>query len=75
MCLGFAKCRYKEIVMIQFIVSYSKSNGEKVVLWRTGDYQYQIETRRGIDIIQTENINAEYYDAATVFQKRIGVEV
>lgn len=53
--------------MIQYISS-ENVKGSKIILWRMGNYQYQIEiTQNGIT--ETRNIEAEYTDAMNQFTK------
>ena len=53
--------------MIQFITA-DRCNTVRAVLWRTGNYQYQIEVRRG-DIGQTHDISGEYYDVLEQYRR------
>jgi hypothetical protein len=51
---------------IQYIADgYNKSN-ERVVLWRVGNYQYQLEIAG-----KNTNFTAEYYDALTRFKSEV----
>ena len=54
---------------IQYIADGYNAKRERVVLWRTGNYKYQLE-------IAGKNINftAEYYDAVERFEAEV-VEV
>lgn len=53
--------------MIQYISS-KNVKGSKIVLWRMGNYNYQIEiVQNGVSEIR--NFEAEYYDALDQFTK------
>lgn len=54
---------------IEFISS-AVLNGRKVVLWRRGNYRYEIETRTG-DHVSSREIEAEYSDALEIFNNYI----
>jgi hypothetical protein len=54
---------------IQYIADGYNKNRERVVLWRTGNYQYQLEVAG-----KNTNFSAEYYDALERFKSQV-VEV
>lgn len=54
---------------IQYIADGYNKARERVVLWRLGNYQYQLETA-GREV----NFHAEYYDALSRFKGEV-VEV
>ena len=55
---------------IEFITSASSPVTGKVVLWRRGNYQYQIEvTKNGIS--NSRNFEAEYDDALEMFKQSV----
>lgn len=51
---------------IQYIADGFNAQGERVVLWRVGNYQYQLEIA-GKD----HNFEAEYYDAMAKFKDHV----
>jgi hypothetical protein len=53
---------------IQYIADGYNKNLERVVLWRTGEYQYELEVAG-----KTELIHVEYNDAMVAFNKELGV--
>jgi hypothetical protein len=52
--------------MMQFIQSGRNTQGQRVILWRTGEYQYALEVA-GRD----QPISAEFYDALRVFHDAV----
>ncbi len=48
---------------IQYIADGYNKNRDRVVLWRLGDYQYQLEIAG-----KNTNFTAEYYDALESFK-------
>ena len=55
---------------IEYIADgYNKSN-ERVVLWRVGNYQYQLEIAG-----KNTNFTAEYYDALERFKSKVAMIV
>ena len=53
---------------IQYIASDNNQKGRKQVLWRKGDYRYQIEiTKNGVS--STREFEAEYYEALETFNQ------
>ena len=52
--------------MIQYIIDGYNTNNDRVVLWRTGNYRYQIEIAG-----KNQDIEAEYYDAIELFKKAL----
>ena len=51
------------MTQIQYIADGYNKNRERVVLWRLGNYQYQLEVA-GVNT----NFTAEYYDALERFK-------
>lgn len=54
---------------VEFITS-AVLNGRRVVLWRRGNYRYEIETRIG-DNVQSREFEAEYTDALDIFNNYV----
>lgn len=52
--------------MLQYIADGYNKSRERVVLWRLGNYQYQLETA-GKEV----NFTAEYYDALARFKSAV----
>ncbi len=60
--------------MIQYIASKS-TTGAKYVLWRHGDYHYQIETQRRERVLKTVNLyDTSYEQAIKIFNTTIEKE-
>ena len=55
------------MINIQFITSGTNALGQRVVLWRLGNYRYSLE----IDG-QDHHFEAEYYDALDHFRLEVG---
>lgn len=51
---------------VQYITDGYNKDNQRVVLWRTGNYQYQLEVAG-----RNTNFEAEYYDALTQFNNQI----
>jgi hypothetical protein len=51
---------------IQYIADGYNKNCERVVLWRTGNYQYQLEVAG-----KNTDFSAEYYDALERFKSQV----
>lgn len=51
---------------IQYIADGFNKNRERVVLWRMGNYQYQLEVAG-----KNTNFVAEYYDALECFKAHV----
>jgi hypothetical protein len=56
---------------IQYIVDGFNGRGERVVLWRTGEYTYELEIGNGIYKTTLKFRNTEYYDALDQFNAAI----
>ena len=56
---------------IQYIVDGINARGERVVLWRTGEYTYELEIGNGIYKTTLKFRNTEYYDALEQFDAAI----
>lgn len=56
---------------MEYIASFKKHTGEKIVLWRYGDYNYQVESRQGDKVMELFRIKDEYYKAWEVFDGMI----
>lgn len=52
---------------IQYITNGYNGRDERVVLWRTGDYTYELEIGSGIYKRSVKLLNTEYYDALEQF--------
>jgi len=50
---------------VQYIADGYNNQGQRVILWRTGNYQYQLETA-GNNV----NFEAEYYEALDRFNSK-----
>jgi hypothetical protein len=57
--------------MIQFIVDGRNGKDDRVVLWRTGEYTYELEIGTGIFKRTVVLSNTEYYDALDSFDAAI----
>ena len=55
---------------VQYIVSGRNKYDEQVILWRHGDYNYEIEINAGLSKKVT-HVNGEYYDALAKFEEII----
>jgi hypothetical protein len=51
---------------IQYIADGYNKDNQRVVLWRTGNYQYQLESAG-----TNYDFEAEYYDAVAFFEKHV----
>ena len=56
---------------LQYVTSESNQRGRKVILWRRGDYRYQIEVVKQGVTTRRDNIEAEYYDALDAFNQTV----
>ena len=56
---------------IQFIVDGRNGRGERVVLWRTGEYTYELEIGSGIHKKNLKFYETEYYEALDVFNAAV----
>jgi hypothetical protein len=56
---------------IQFIVDGYNQRSECVVLWRNGEYTYELEIGTGIHKTSVKLTNTEYYDALAQFDAAI----
>ena len=54
------------MTQIQYIADGYNKNRERVVLWRLGNYQYQLEVAG-----KNTNFTAEYYDALERFKTAV----
>jgi hypothetical protein len=57
---------------IEFICSKNNMSGTRVVLWRKGNYLYQVESGSGLNK-ESKLIECEYYDAVRYFEKIAGL--
>lgn len=57
--------------MIQFIVDGVNGRDERVVLWRTGEYTYELEIGSGIHKKSLKFYETEYYDALDQFNAAV----
>lgn len=56
---------------IQYIIDGINEAGERVILWRKGEYSYELEIGSGIHKKSLPFYETEYYDALNVFNKAI----
>lgn len=56
---------------IQFIIDGRNGRDERVVLWRTGEYAYELEIGNGIYKTTLKFHNTEYYDALEQFDAAV----
>jgi hypothetical protein len=56
---------------IQFIVDGRNGRDERVILWRMGDYTYELEIGTGIHKRSVKLTNTEYYDALAAFDAAV----
>ena len=52
---------------IQYIVDGVNGRDERVILWRTGEYTYELDIGSGIYKRSVKLENTEYYDALNQF--------
>jgi len=57
--------------MIQYITDGYNGRDERVVLWRTGEYTYELEIGTGIYKKNIKFYETEYYDALDQFNAAI----
>jgi len=57
---------------IQFIVDGVNGRNERVILWRTGEYTYELEIGSGIHNKNLKFYETEYYEALDVFNAAVG---
>jgi hypothetical protein len=57
---------------IQFIVDGVNGRNERVILWRTGEYTYELEIGSGIHKKNLKFYETEYYEALDVFNAAVG---
>ena len=53
--------------MFQYIIAGTNGRGEKVVLWRTGEYTYMLEIGSGDTKKNLKFYETEYYEAIEQF--------
>jgi hypothetical protein len=56
---------------IQYIIGGRNGRDERVVLWRTGNYAYELEIGTGIYRRNVALLNTEYYDALEQFDAAV----
>ena len=56
---------------IQFIADGRNGRDERVILWRTGDYTYELEIGTGIYRRLVTLLDTEYYDALEQFDAAV----
>ena len=56
---------------IQFIVDGVNGRDERVVLWRTGEYTYELEIGSGIHKKNLKFYETEYYEALDQFNAAV----
>jgi len=57
--------------MIQLITDGRNGRGERVILWRTGEYTYELEIGSGINKKNLKFYETEYYDALDQFNAAV----
>jgi hypothetical protein len=56
---------------IQFIVDGVNGRGERVILWRTGEYTYELDIGSGIHKKNLKFYETEYYEALDQFNAAV----
>jgi hypothetical protein len=56
---------------IQFIVDGVNGRNERVILWRTGEYTYELEIGSGIHKKNLKFYETEYYEALDQFNAAV----
>ena len=56
---------------IQFIADGRNGRDERVILWRTGNYRYELEIGTGIYKKNLKFYETEYYEALDVFNAAV----
>lgn len=56
---------------IQYIIDGRNGRDERVILWRTGEYAYELEIGTGLYRRTVTLLNTEYYEALEQFDARI----
>jgi len=56
---------------IQFIADGRNGRGERVILWRTGEYMYELEIGTGVHKKNLKFYETEYYEALDVFNAAV----
>jgi hypothetical protein len=56
---------------IQFIVDGVNGRNERVILWRTGEYTYELEIGSGIHKKSLKFYETEYYEALEQFNAAV----
>jgi len=57
--------------MIQYITDGRNGRNERVILWRTGEYTYELDIGTGIHKKNIKFYETEYYDALEQFDAAI----
>ena len=57
--------------MIQLITDGRNGRGERVILWRTGEYTYELEIGTGIYKKNLKFYETEYYEALDQFNAAV----
>mgnify|MGYP000901046565 FL=1 len=57
--------------MIQYITDGRNGRNERVILWRTGEYTYELDIGTGIHKKNIKFYETEYYDALDQFDAAI----
>jgi hypothetical protein len=57
--------------MIQYITDGRNSKNERVILWRTGEYTYELDIGTGIHKKNLKFYETEYYEALEQFNAAI----
>ena len=56
---------------IQYITDGRNGRGERVILWRTGEYTYELEVGTGIYKKNLKFYETEYYEALDFFNSAV----
>ena len=56
---------------IQYITDGRNGRGERVILWRTGEYTYELEVGTGIYKKNLQFYETEYYEALDFFNSAV----
>jgi len=57
--------------MVQYITDGRNGRNERVILWRTGEYTYELDIGTGIHKKNIKFYETEYYDALEQFDAAI----
>ena len=57
--------------MIQYITDGRNGRGDRVILWRTGEYTYELDIGTGIHKKNLKFYETEYYEASDQFNAAV----